>query len=73
MQSLNNFAAPEGALQKQKAKLAQQDILAGRNMTTEARFANGYIAGVKPNTILRAAIGRSEDLPVWGRRSLIDK
>jgi hypothetical protein len=68
---LETFARPEGALKKEKDKITQQDILAARDKTTESRFANGHILTVKPNSIPQVAIGRSENLPVWGRKHLL--
>lgn len=64
------FARPDGALKLEKDKQTQQDLLAARDKTTEARFANGHVPSVKPNTIPNVAIGRSENLPVWGRRKV---
>jgi hypothetical protein len=65
------YARPEGALKNEKDESTQRDILAARDKTTELRYANGHVPPVKPNSIPHVAIGRSENLPVWGRRHML--
>jgi hypothetical protein len=65
------YARPEGALKNEKDKSTQRDILAARDKTTELRYANGHVPPVKPNSIPHVAIGRSENLTVWGRRHML--
>lgn len=64
---LASYALPEKALEREKIRKFRRDISLANDKTTETRVAQQHISFNSTSTIPLAAVGRSEDLPFWGR------
>ena len=64
------FALPEKSLEREKIRKFRRDISLANEKTTEARIAGGHVCFNNADSLPLSAVGRSENLPVWGRRKL---
>jgi hypothetical protein len=68
---VSRYATPERTFEKAKQRMMAQDVALARDKTTEQRAATAQLNSRGWNSVPLAAVGRSDDLPVWNRRKLL--